>query len=398
MPLVRINRSPDLKRLREDGYEVEIFNGYLLVSHVPYVNSKSQVAYGTLVSSLDLAGDTTAKPKDHVAMWAGEFPCSSNGSKLEKLVNDPNKNEKIREGLVVTMSFSHKPEGGYNDYHQKMTQYIAILENEAHAIDPKATSRTFPLVPLSEEESVFCYMDNSASRAGIVSVNDKLDRGHIAIVGLGGTGAYVLDLVAKTTVKEVHLYDGDTFLQHNAFRSPGAPSLDDLKKPTTKVQWFAVIYSRMRRKIVPHPQYVDESNIAELKQMDFVFLCIEGSRKKIIVEYLIQNKIPFVDVGIEMYNANDTLGGMARVTTVTPDYHDHLSHTISFSDREDDVYSQNIQIAEMNALNATLAVIKWKKLWGFYLDEEHEHNTLYGIITNLLTNEDIPNEEKENQT
>lgn len=36
-------------------------------------------------------------------------------------------------------------------------------------------------------------------------------------------------------------------------------------------------------------------------------------------------------------------------------------------------YDTNIQIAELNALNAALAAIRWKKLWDFYADQEGEH-------------------------
>ena len=51
----------------------------------------------------------------------------------------------------------------------------------------------------------------------------------------------------------------------------------------------------------------------------------------------------------------------------------------------------------MNALNAALAVIKWKKLSGFYLDMEKEYNATYGIITNVITNDDRLEETKNNQ-
>ena len=50
-------------------------------------------------------------------------------------------------------------------------------------------------------------------------------------------------------------------------------------------------------------------------------------------------------------------------------------------------YDKNIQIADLNALNATLAVIKWKKLFGFYADHEHEHFSTYTIDCNLLTSD-----------
>src|SRR5438445_6875129 len=361
-----INRNADLKQLRDEGYEVEISNGYLIINHVPYVNGNKQVAYGTIVSTLNLAGDSTVKPNDHVALCVGDYPCDFKGSQLTNLVNQP-VNNTIRNGLVATHSFSHKPQGGYDNYYQKMTQYVQILENEAHALDPKVTARTFSPIALPEEESVFCYVDTASSRAGITFINEKLKKDRIAIIGLGGTGSYILDLVAKTPVGEIHLFDNDRFLQHNAFRSPGAPSFDDLSKKITKVEWFSEIYSRMRRKIIPHSQFIDESNIAELNSMNVVFLCVDkGETRQIIVKYLIENNIPFIDVGIGICNTNEALTGSVRITTCTPSFHNHTTSRIPFSSLENNEYSSNIQIADMNALNAALAVIKWKKMCGFY--------------------------------
>ena len=88
----------------------------------------------------------------------------------------------------------------------------------------------------------------------------------LGIVGVGGTGSYVLDLTAKTPVKEIHLFDGDRFLQHNAFRSPGAPSADELRALPYKVDYFEKIYSKMRRGIVPHAYHLDASNVAQLRR------------------------------------------------------------------------------------------------------------------------------------
>ena len=65
------------------------------------------------------------------------------------------------------------------------------------------------------------------------------------------------------------------------------------------------------------------------------------------------------------------------------------THFFPFNNVKDDAYSNNIQIADMNALNATLAVIKWKKMCGFYADHNHEHNTVYGIGTNIMTSDEM---------
>lgn len=69
----------------------------------------------------------------------------------------------------------------------------------------------------------------------------------MAIIGLGGTGGYVLDQVAKTPVREIHLFDGDTFDMHNAFRAPGAATESDFGKP--KVEYFKAMYSNMHKSI-----------------------------------------------------------------------------------------------------------------------------------------------------
>ena len=37
-----------------------------------------------------------------------------------------------------------------------------------------------------------------------------------------------------------------------------------------------------------------------------------------------------------------------------------------------------------------LAVIKWKKLFGFYLDLDDEHHCTYTLDGNMLLNEDKP--------
>ena len=44
--------------------------------------------------------------------------------------------------------------------------------------------------------------------------------------------------------------------------------------------------------------------------------------------------------------------------------------------------------SRIDALNAALAVIKWKKLFGFYLDLDDEHHCTYTLDGNMLLNED----------
>jgi len=78
----------------------------------------------------------------------------------------------------------------------------------------RAGAATFAPVGTTEEDSVFRYLDSASSRAGIRMANEKLELGKLAIVGLGGTGSYVLDLVAKAPVGEINLFDGDVRREH----------------------------------------------------------------------------------------------------------------------------------------------------------------------------------------
>jgi hypothetical protein len=92
-----------------------------------------------------------------------------------------------------------------------------------------------------------------------------------------------------------------------------------------------------------------------------------------------------------VYLSDGVLGGILRVTTSTSAQRDHLRKRGAFSDSDArNEYATNMQIAELNALNAALAVIKWKKLVGFYQDLDFEHNCTYTIGGNILRNEDVP--------
>lgn len=383
-----ISRSPDLKRLRDEGYDIEVKYGHLLLKHVPYVNSNREIRLGTLVSDLTLAGDVTSTPTDHVAYFIGEHPCHPDGTLLTKIKHG-SETKQLGKDLVVHHSFSAKAGGGYRDYYHKMMVYLSIISRHARTIDPSVTATTFPVIEASEEESVFAYLDTASSRAQISVVSDKLHIDKVAIVGLGGTGSYVLDLVAKTPIKEVHLFDGDTFLQHNAFRSPGAPSIEMLRQKPKKVHYFRDLYSRMHRHILAHDGYLDAANLGLLQGMTFVFLCLDrGGAKRLIVDKLEELGIPFIDVGMGVELVDDALTGILRVTTSTPQFRD-AKKRISFADVDGhNEYDHNIQIADLNALNAALAVIRWKRMFGFYADLAHEHSSGYTINGNILTNYD----------
>ena len=115
-----ISLNPDLRQLRDEGFNVGIVANYLVVRNVPYVNSQREIGFGILVSTLDLSGQDTVKPRTHVAMFCGEHPCGTDGSKLQGIAHNSSRNE-LGPDLVIDHSFSAKPSGGYSDYYHKMS-------------------------------------------------------------------------------------------------------------------------------------------------------------------------------------------------------------------------------------------------------------------------------------
>jgi hypothetical protein len=388
-----VSRNSDLNQLRADGYDVSVkLPAHLLVGDVPYLAPDKKVKRGILVAELgNVSGETVAAPASHVVYFVGECPSDVDGTTLPGVtpLNPPN--TALGEGLTLSYQISRAPKTKpFPDFHAKMTALINIVSGPAMEREPGVTARTNPVVVPDDGESIFKYLDTAATKAGIISANKKLETGKVGIVGIGGTGSYVLDLVAKTPVPEIHIFDGDVFYNHNTFRSPGAMSIEELQAKPKKVTYFAGLYGKMRHGISPHDCYIGATNVELLNDLDFVFICIDkGKAKRVIVDKLVEQGKSFIDVGMGIQLVDEALLGIITVTTSTPEKRQHFHERVVFNDGQaENEYSRNVQITDLNALNATLAVIKWKKLRGYYHDFSKEHFCSYTIEGNRLANED----------
>lgn len=392
MSVRRPNRSPDLQRLVDDGYDVAIVEGFLIVRDVPYVDRHRQVRRGRLVSTLDLAGDRTVAPRNHQVWFAGALPCDSRGRPLINMVHAERRCD-LGAGLVVDHWLCSKPFGReFTDYHEKMVTFVNQISGHTAALDPSATARTGRIVAAGGAESPFHYVDTATARNGTGRLSDRIAGQAIGIVGLGGTGGYVLDFLSKTPVARIHLFDDDLFLQHNAFRAPGAAPLSALADRRPKVDHFDRIYSALHRGIVPHRVRMSAATVSLMDGLDFIFLCLDDPTiKQPLIERLEDQGTSFIDVGMGLQAGEAGLTGLLRVTTSTPAMRDHVwerSRIPLAKDDRADPYATNIQVAELNALNAALAVVRWKRLCGFYADTEAEHFSTYAVDGNHMTNDD----------
>jgi hypothetical protein len=136
-----ISPSPDLKRLQDEGYDIEVLDRHLFVRRVPYVSPSRQVQYGTLVEALNLASPSrVGSPNDHTIYFQGETPCDYKGQPLVSLIN--NSTPRKIGNILVHHYFSCKANNrDYANYYDKISKYCEILSAHAKEINNSVTEK-----------------------------------------------------------------------------------------------------------------------------------------------------------------------------------------------------------------------------------------------------------------
>jgi len=377
-----INLDSDFARLQDEGYDIEVRGGYFLVHHVPFLGKDGKLQFGDLRINLRMSGSQILPPTVHTAYWWKERPCLESGDYIPSL-GDLRENADFGNGLLPSFMFSLYPDNGmYKSYYDKAVSYYNTIAGPALHKFPDALREVKARLIIPEEESSLNYIDTNSSKSNLSHMNQLFKTQRVAIVGLGGTGAYVLDYLAKLDLKEIALYDGDEFNSHNAFRAPGAPSVETLESRMSKCEYLASIYSNMNNAIQWHVEMIGASNIHKLYDYDIVFICIDSNAaRNFITRNLADHNVSFIDSGLGLFVTESSVGGNVRVTTAFTGCYDHLKDAFGDLDldNEDNPYKTNVQIAELNSVAATFSVIKWKQMLGFYTTYDNTLNKVFNV-------------------
>lgn len=380
-----VSHNPDLFQLVDRGYAVGFDGkGYLIIRDIPYLDETLALKWGAIVSELEFVDDAHVKQRDHQIFFAGSVPYGLNGQpipglgggKIDVPLSESNKD------VVVQRSFSTKPgPQGYSNFFHKMDTYVGILCGPAMAkYERNADPYTSRIAENVEPDPVFKYIDTMTALAGVGDLATNFKDDVIAIIGAGGTGSYILDFMAKTRVREIRLFDLDNFRVHNAYRSPGRLVEDELGK--NKAEMYADRYQNFRTGLVGKSKFIDASCADDLDGVTFAFVSVDkGSSRAGIFDLLISKKIPFIDVGMGLNRKHGPLGGMLRVTYYSVEEAEGIraKGLAELADSPNDEYRRNIQISELNALNAALAVLKYKQIRGFFRQESSAYHFLFGV-------------------
>jgi hypothetical protein len=378
-----VNHNNDLRRLVEKGYAVGFDSNCLIVRDIPYLNEQKQLQVGAIVTKLVFVDQERVVQEDHQIFFAGSAPYNLNGAPVPNLGGGAAQlmlSEACRD-VVVQRSFSNKPRdtGKFEDFFEKIESYVAQISGPAiHLFG--VTPYTFRIVEGIEPNSVFKVHDTLTSRAEIADLSAKFANDEVAIIGLGGTGSYVLDFFVRTPVRRIRAFDPDIFCVHNAFRSPGTLTLAELGKPKAEV--YQERHNNFRNGLSIERKFIDGSSGDDFIGVTFAFVCVDkGSSRAGIFDVLLSKGIPFIDVGMGLSKKDGPLRGLLRATYYPAGRGQSVRdmHLADEADDPDDIYRTNIQIGELNALNACLAVIRFKQLRGFYFEEASFFHLLFDI-------------------
>lgn len=283
----------------------------------------------------------------------------------------------MADGFETDSSFSYKllDAAGqmrpYRSLEEKVRTYLDTITGPALTLFPDATPLKGIEVKAAEQGTPLRFPDTLSSRYHMNDVSRLLEGKRVAIVGLGGTGSYILDFIARTHLSEIALFDDDKVHVHTIFRFPGfiPRAIGSLK-----VDALARQYGQWHANITPIAERISEANVQRLGEFDFVFVAVDhGPSRLFIADWLSANAVPFVDCGMGLNRAPVGLNGVVRITGVDRAAFDTTARTpfLPGGDPKGGEYRRQGQIAELNALNATLAVVRFKQHFAIYdrLDE-----------------------------
>ncbi|WP_425230022.1 ThiF family adenylyltransferase [Sphingomonas sp.] len=363
------SRNPFIRDLDEQGYHVDFIGGYLVVFGLPYLDPAGRLQHGDWASPLDLNGAVIDPPSNHQAWWRGVRPCDQSGRELR--LGGGAHAIAITGDLTTDQSFSFKLlENGvartYRSFEEKVETYFDAITGPALAAFPNATPLRGIEIGAAVQGSPLRFPDTMSSRYHMNDVSMLLRGRKVAIVGLGGTGSYILDFIARTHLERIALFDDDKVHVHTIFRIPGfIPGA--IGQP--KVDALARQYAQWHGGIQPVPERLEAHNVDRLGEFDFVFVSVDdGPARLLIVDWLSANGVPFVDCGMGLNRSAVGLSGFVRITGTdrAAFERNRASVRLPTGNAADDEYRKQAQITELNALNAVMAVIRFKQHFGLF--------------------------------
>lgn len=281
-----------------------------------------------------------------------------------------------RTGDKNSCSISIKKNAGdYQDAWDALKTYIhaiysGFLSSDNNNIQQAKRPYTFQILGEKSREEIQWF--------------DLVRGDKIAIIGLGGVGAWIADLMTKTDVIEIHGWDEDVIEEKNIIRMPGAVSPKWVGK--AKAMWFQKTYRKIHKKVYGHAENITERNVQKIcNNITFAFVAIDNEKgRKIICEHMTKHGIPFIDIGLSLNRNNDNqLCVSIRISIALP-YDETWQKSIPAVDKAGQEIYGKLELPDVAAMAAGWAVQYWRKMRGQLAQEKPQECMKYQADTNMI--------------
>ena len=362
------------------GFSVRVESDVVLAMRVPCLLAGEVVGTCTIEKSYDPA---SGKPSDRIGGAVHAVRITTDAEHDGRVYHaDGNPIESYINGDGKTWSDISIKKGGRDSPEEDVSASDLIHRYAKQIVGAVSTAGYSETASLAMR-GPFMIPNTFEARAALGPVQDRIRDQRIAIIGLGGTGAYILDLIAKTPVREIHLLDSDEVNWHNFMRAPGAPTAEEIesrhKGRLRKVDYYHPKYASLREGIYPHTVRVDnQSTFGEFLSahpIDYAFVCIDqltdgdSPRQDVVYCALSEAAVPFIDSGVSITLDDRKVRG--AVTTSA-----YCAGSVAWKGAIPNARVEgnipgyrNVQLPEVNALAASLAVMEWRRRTAQYVSE-----------------------------
>lgn len=353
------------------GWTIEVHPNRISVRKVPYRKKdgeagKCQIWVETQDDGLSMKAPENSGGASHAARLRGVdkgYAYQATGEPVGNVLWTDETKE-----CVISIK---RDDGEYVNAWHALAVYTARVAGEVGVRDREQVERIFEFEIAGEDSR------------DMRNWRDRAREQRIGIVGLGGVGLWILDLMSKTDVREIRIWDGDEIEGRNLVRAPGWASQDAIGK--NKAEYFGEQYGRIRKGISIQGQYWRSDDSEDrFEGLDFVFVAVDKAEvRTALCEKLEGKRVPFIDVGMGIERRVDRVRGSCQVFLSGKDpARWRVGIPTAEGAGEQEYYK--LQLADLGALNAALAVGMWRRHIEQYEAEKRDWLIRYQIETNDL--------------
>ena len=212
----------------------------------------------------------------------------------------------------------------------------------------------------------------AADRIKMEEWRAKLKKEVVGIVGLGGTGSYILDLVSKTDIGRIIAWDGDSLEERNTRRGVGPAKRLREKLGQNKSQVLSEEYADNECEIAFHACDFTEDDIETLREVSFLFIAVDRNESREVVRRAADHVgVACIDVGLGLRVQEGAVTGGCQAALFNGQGNRQSEPINDGGVAGGEQAYRMVHLPEIHALNAALAVIKWRRFRGQYRETGH---------------------------